>query len=129
MPFESRGYSERNYSFYRRRGNTEFFFQTGLGYHRQPGASYLLLLDIRMPKIDGIEVLRRLKEDEELKKIPVIMITTTDDPREIDFCHRLGCNSYIAKPLDYDHFVNAIQQLGFFLKIVHIPSLEGSANG
>ena len=82
-----------------------------------------------MPKIDGIEVLRRLKEDEELKKIPVIMITTTDDPREIDFCHRLGCNSYIAKPLDYDHFVNAIQQLGFFLKIVHIPSLEGSANG
>jgi len=81
----------------------------------------LLLLDIKMPRVDGIEVLRRVKEDEKLKKMPVIMITTTDDPREIDKCHELGCSNYITKPIDYDKFVAAIRQLGLFLLIVDIP--------
>lgn len=91
------------------------------------GKSYLLLLDIRMPKVDGIEVLRKIKEDSELKKIPVIMITTTDDPRDVDNCHALGCNSYITKPIDYDKFVAVIRELGLFLKIVKIPKLSGEA--
>ena len=81
----------------------------------------LLLLDIKMPRVDGIEVLRRVKEDEKLKKMPVIMITTTDDPREIEKCHELGCSNYITKPIDYDKFVAAIRQLGLFLLIVDIP--------
>lgn len=84
----------------------------------------LLLLDIKMPKVNGIEVLRQVKEDEFLKKMPVIMITTTDDPREIDKCHELGCSSYITKPIDYDKFVAAIRQLGLFLLIVEMPDLE-----
>lgn len=84
----------------------------------------LLLLDIKMPKVDGIEVLRRVKQDEKLKKMPVIMITTTDDPREIEKCHELGCSSYIAKPIDYDKFVAAIRQLGLFLLIVEVPELK-----
>jgi len=84
----------------------------------------LLLLDIKMPKVDGIEVLRRVKQDEKFKKMPVIMITTTDDPREIEKCHELGCSSYIAKPIDYDKFVAAIRQLGLFLLIVEVPELK-----
>ncbi|MFW6310398.1 MAG: response regulator [Prolixibacteraceae bacterium] len=84
----------------------------------------LLLLDIKMPKVDGIEVLRRVKQDEKLKKMPVIMITTTDDPREIEKCHELGCSSYIAKPIDYDKFVAAIRRLGLFLLIVEVPELK-----
>lgn len=81
----------------------------------------LLLLDIKMPKVDGIEVLRQVKDDPKLRKMPVIMITTTDDPREIDKCHELGCSNYIKKPIDYGNFVDAIRKLGLFLLIVEVP--------
>lgn len=84
----------------------------------------LLLLDIKMPMIDGIEVLRRVKEDDFLKKMPVIMITTTDDPREIEKCHDLGCSNYVTKPINYENFVAAIRQLGFFLLIVEVPDMN-----
>jgi CheY-like chemotaxis protein len=91
---------------------------------RRTDAAYLLLLDIRMPKVDGVEVLRRLKEDRELRKIPVIMLTTTDDPREVDRCHAFGCNSYIVKPVDYEKFAEAIKNLGLFISLVRIPEIE-----
>jgi len=94
-------------------------------HHRKSGTAYLLLLDIRMPKVDGVEVLRQVKQDEELRKIPVIMITTTDDPREVEKCHKLGCSNYITKPIDYDKFVESIKQLGLFLMVVEIPALDG----
>lgn len=84
----------------------------------------LLLLDIKMPKVDGIEVLKRVKEDVILKKIPVIMITTTDDPREVERCHELGCSNYIKKPIVYDSFVDAIRKLGLFLLVVEIPDFN-----
>ncbi len=98
-----------------------FVFCLGPGPHRQKGTSYILLLDIRMPKVDGIEVLRQIKSDPELKKMPVIIITTTDDPREVERCHSLGCNNYITKPVEYEAFVNAIRQLGLFLTVVQLP--------
>ncbi|HBJ88071.1 MAG TPA: hypothetical protein DDZ88_30285 [Verrucomicrobiales bacterium] len=78
-----------------------------------------------MPKVDGIEVLRRLKSDPQLRKLPVIMLTTTDDPREIQRCHLLGCNSYIVKPVDYDKFAEAIKQLGMFVSLVQVPEING----
>jgi len=106
----------------------DFLFRKGDGPHRKAGDSYLLLLDIRMPKVDGIEVLRQLKADEELRKIPVIMVTTTDDPREVEHCHLLGCSNYITKPVDYDKFVNAVRQLGLFLMIVQVPVINGKSN-
>ena len=78
-----------------------------------------------MPKIDGVEVLRRVKADEELKKIPVIMITTTDDPREVERCHELGCSNYLTKPIDYEKFVDAMRKLGLFLLVVQVPTING----
>ena len=89
----------------------DFFFKG------RPGSteSFLILLDIRMPKVDGIEVLRRLKADPELKKISVIMLTTTDDSREVERCHQLGCSVYVQKPVDYDKFAEAIRRLGLFV--------------
>jgi CheY-like chemotaxis protein len=102
-----------------------FLQRTGPGAHRDFNIGYLLLLDIRMPNVDGVEVLRRIKADPELKKMPVIMITTTDDPREIENCHELGCNSYIAKPIDYDRFVETIAKLGLFLMVVQVPLVNG----
>ena len=95
--------------------------------HLVNGMSYLMLLDIRMPKVDGVEVLKRVKEDSKLKKMPVIMITTTDDPREVQHCHELGCSSYITKPIDYDNFVQAIRQLGLFLMVVEVPEINGDS--
>ena len=85
---------------------------------------FLVLLDIRMPKIDGIEVLRRLKADPGLRKLPVIMLTTTDDSREIVRCHDLGCNVYMQKPVDYDRFSEAIRRLGGFVPFLQIPRLN-----
>ncbi len=81
---------------------------------------HLLILDLKMPKKNGFEVLEELKQDNIQKDIPVIVLTTTDDPREIKKCHRLGCSNYITKPIDYEEFVDTITKLGFFLKIVDI---------
>ena len=103
----------------------DFLYKAGDGPHRQPGASCVLLLDIHMPKIDGVEVLRQVKSDPDLRRLPVIMFTTTDDPREVERCHSLGCSSYIAKPVAYDDFVNAVQQLGLFLSVVQVPKING----
>jgi CheY-like chemotaxis protein len=88
------------------------------------GESFLVLLDIRMPKVDGIEVLRRLKADAELNKLPVIMLTTTDDLREVERCYELGCNVYIQKPVDYERFAEAIRRLGLFMSLVLVPSMS-----
>ena len=89
----------------------------------QSNGTYLILLDIRMPKVDGIEVLRRLKADPALRTLPVIMLTTTDDTREVARCHQIGCNGYIQKPVDYDKFAEAIRRIGLFLPLLLVPSL------
>ena len=103
----------------------DFLFRRGEGRKREQYASYLLLLDIRIPKMDGIEVLRQVKQDEELRKLPVIMLTTMDDPREVEVCHNLGCSNYIVKPVEFDKFAEVLSRLGLFLKIVQVPQLNG----
>lgn len=86
---------------------------------------YLLLLDIRMPKLSGDEVLAQVREHPKLKLMPVVMLTTTDDPQEVRRCFELGCNDYITKPVEYEQFVAAIKRLGMFLQIVSVPPLRG----
>lgn len=105
----------------------DFLFEKKARVASENESYFLLLLDIRMPKIDGIEALTRIKGDPELKKIPVIMLTTTDDPREIENCHALGCNSYIVKPVNYDKFVAAIKKLGIFLQVIEVPKVDQNA--
>jgi len=102
----------------------DFLFQRGDGQKRAADTPYLLLLDIRMPKVDGVEVLRQLKADAELRKIPVSMLTTTDDPREVERCHALGCNNYIVKPVDYEKFSEAMNKLGLFISLVQVPEIH-----
>jgi CheY-like chemotaxis protein len=97
------------------------FLQRRGDWQRTPDTAYLLLLDIKMPKVDGVEVLRRLKTDPELKKLPVIMVTTTDDPQEVERCHELGCSSYMTKPVEYEQFAEAVRRLGQFLAVVEVP--------
>ena len=83
--------------------------------------SLLVLLDLNLPDMTGIDILLRLKQDEGLKRAPVIVLTTTDDQREIERCYELGCNVYITKPVEYDHFANAIRQLGLFFSVIQVP--------
>lgn len=104
----------------------DFLFCRGPAPKRKTDLSYLLLLDIRMPQVDGVEVLQQVKRDPELRKLPVIMLTTTDDPREVARCHELGCSNYIVKPVDYDKFADAINRLGLFISLVEVPEISGS---
>lgn len=82
---------------------------------------YLLLLDIRMPKVDGITVLQQIKADPNLHKLPVIILTTTEDPREVERCHDFGCNVYMQKPVAFDNFAAAITRLGQFVMLLQLP--------
>lgn len=85
-------------------------------------APVLVLLDLNLPDMSGLTILERLKADEYLHRAPVIVLTTTDDQREIQRCYDLGCNVYITKPVNYDLFAQAIRQLGLFLAVIQIPA-------
>jgi CheY-like chemotaxis protein len=86
----------------------------------------VMLLDINMPRVDGVEVLRQMKANPKTASVPVIMLTTTDDPREVERCYGLGCNVYVTKPVEYEAFIEAIKRLGFFLQVVKLPPSGGA---
>ncbi|MBI2336704.1 MAG: response regulator [Deltaproteobacteria bacterium] len=84
----------------------------------------LILLDLNLPKVDGFAILSQIKKDEDLKIIPVIILTSTEDPKEIDRSYRLGANNYITKPVEYKQFQERIHGLGLFLEIVSLPLVK-----
>lgn len=84
----------------------------------------LVLLDLNMPVMDGYQVLEKMKADPRTKQVPVVVLTTTDDAREVSRCYELGCSVYITKPVDYGSFCDAIKQLGLFMSIVTVPDGE-----
>jgi CheY-like chemotaxis protein len=81
----------------------------------------LILLDLNLPDMTGIDILRRVKENDYLKCVPVVVLTTTDDSHEIKRCYELGCSVYITKPVNYENFANAIRQLGLFFSVIQVP--------
>jgi CheY-like chemotaxis protein len=104
--------------------------------HGQPALDYLfseevrangpmlILLDLNLPDMSGTDILAEVKQDERLKRAPVVVLTTTDDKVEIQRCYDLGCNVYITKPVDYESFAGAIRQLGLFLSVMQAPDIE-----
>ena len=90
---------------------------------------YLMLLDLHMPGVDGLTVLRRIKEDTHCKVMPVVILTTTEDPPEIQECYRLGCNLYLTKPVHYQDFVETVVKLGQFILMVQVPVTEPARTG
>lgn len=102
----------------------DFLACGGPGPCREDQQAYLLLLDIRMPKMDGVEVLKRIKADPALRAMPVIMLTTTNDPREVQQCYELGCNCYVTKPVLYQNFAEALKRLGLFISIIQVTPLS-----
>jgi CheY-like chemotaxis protein len=98
----------------------DFVIRRDRGRKRETSKCYISVLDIRMPKVDGVEVLRHVKADSELRKMPVIMLATPDDPIEVRRCHEAGCHAEIQKPVD-DKLADTTQQPGMFL----VPAVNG----
>ncbi len=84
----------------------------------------LILLDLNLPDMSGVDILAKVKRNAHTRLSPVIVLTTTDDEREIQRCYDLGANVYITKPVNYDSFANAIRQLGLFLMVMQVPRME-----
>lgn len=88
------------------------------------GRQLLILLDLNLPDMTGVDILEKVKGNEHTHRTPVVVLTTTDDQREIQRCYDLGANVYITKPVDYDSFANAIRQLGLFFSVIQVPQTD-----
>lgn len=84
----------------------------------------LVLLDLNLPDTTGVAILEKLKSNQHLKRSPVVILTTTDDEREIQRCYDLGANVYITKPVNYEGFANAIRQFGMFVSVMQVPTTD-----
>jgi len=93
---------------------------------RAPSNPAVLLLDLKLPKIDGLEILQQIKSDEKLKMIPVVVLTSSREEKDMVASYKLGVNAYVVKPVDFHEFVNAIKELGVFWAVINEPP-AGSA--
>jgi len=97
-----------------------YFFDGALKSHDKT----VVVMDLNMPGIDGFDLLHHLKTEESTRKMPVIVLTTTDNPKDIDRCYALGCNAFMTKPIGYDDFSEAIRKLGLMLTVVRVPHIK-----
>lgn len=104
----------------------DYLFHRGKFAAREDGNPVVVLLDLKLPKVDGLEVLRRMKADESLKIVPVVILTSSREERDMVEGYRLGTNAYVVKPVDFHQFVDAIKHLGAFWSVINEPP-PGSA--
>jgi CheY-like chemotaxis protein len=88
---------------------------------RASGNPAVMLLDLKLPKVDGLEVLKQIKSDEELRLIPVVVLTSSKEEKDMVASYKLGVNAYVVKPVDFHQFVNAIKELGVFWAVINEP--------
>lgn len=102
----------------------DFMYCRGMYSERNPKLNpKLLLLDLKMPKVSGMQVLEKIKSDPDLKSIPAVILTSSQEDPDIAKCYALGANSYIVKPVDSDNFFNAIKEMGMYWMILSQPSI------
>ena len=102
----------------------EYLRREGAFSERPPGDPAVLLLDIKMPRKDGLEVLREIREDPKLKRLPVVILTSSREEQDLVAGYDLGANAYVVKPVDFDDFIRAVKQLGVFWALVNEPPPE-----
>ena len=98
-----------------------YLFRRGSFAGRTDGNPAVILLDLKMPKVDGLQVLREVKADESLRQIPIVMLTSSREEQDLVDSYRLGANAYVVKPVDFGRFVDAVRQLGMFWAVVNEP--------
>ncbi|MGE0746662.1 MAG: response regulator [Rhodospirillales bacterium] len=100
----------------------DYLFGTGAHAGRDPGdLPEVVLLDLKLPKVDGLEVLRKIREDERTRLLPVVILTSSKEEQDIASGYRLGCNSYVRKPVNFDDFIAAVNQLGMYWLLLNLP--------
>jgi len=105
----------------------DFLFATGAYADRDiMHPPKVVLLDLRLPKVDGMEVLRKVKQDDRTRSIPVVVLTSSKEDRDISESYQLGVNSYISKPVEFDAFAKSVAELGFYWLLVNRPPVGGS---
>jgi two-component system, response regulator len=107
-----------------------YLFGTGNGTERKPHAApHFILLDLKMPKIDGFQILRQIRGDERTRSLPIVVLSTSNEARDLIECYRLGANSYICKPMDFVTFSELIGHIGnYWLRINHPPPLRSESS-
>jgi CheY-like chemotaxis protein len=98
-----------------------YLYSRGSFRMRSPGNPVLILLDLKLPKVDGLEVLKQIKSDEELRTIPVVMLTSSAEEHDVVRSYRLGVNAYVVKPIDFHEFVVAVKEIGLFWAVINEP--------
>jgi CheY-like chemotaxis protein len=99
----------------------DYLYQRGKFVARANGNPAVLLLDLKLPKVDGLEVLQQIKADDRLKMIPVVVLTSSREERDLAASYKLGVNAYVVKPVDFHEFVNAVKDLGVFWALINEP--------
>jgi CheY-like chemotaxis protein len=99
----------------------DYLYRRGNFATRSTDNPAVLLLDLKLPKVDGLEVLQQMKSDEKLKLIPVVVLTSSHEERDMVTSYKLGVNAYVVKPVDFHEFVNAVKELGIFWALVNEP--------
>ncbi len=98
----------------------DWLFRRGEHGSRDPAnRPALILLDLKLPKVNGVEVLRAIKLDEQLKTIPIVVLTSSNETRDLEECYRLGVNSYVVKPVEFDQFTETVKQLGLYWMVLN----------
>jgi CheY-like chemotaxis protein len=97
----------------------DYLYRRGTFAERPAGQPVVILLDLKMPKLDGIQVLRQLKADEQMRLIPVVILTSSRESRDLEECYRLGVNAYVVKPVRFADFVEAVRQIGVFWALIN----------
>ena len=88
---------------------------------RSSGNPAVMLLDLKLPKVDGLEVLKQIKSDDQVRMIPVVVLTSSKEEKDMVASYKLGVNAYVVKPVDFHEFVNAIKELGVFWAVINEP--------
>ena len=99
----------------------EYLAREGRYADRPPGSPAVVLLDLKMPKVDGLEVLARMRATESLRTIPVVMLTSSREEKDLIESYRLGVNAYVVKPVDFEAFIHSIKNLGLFWAVLNEP--------
>jgi CheY-like chemotaxis protein len=99
----------------------DYLYRRGIFKLRSAGHPAVVLLDLKLPKVDGLEVLKQIKNDEELRAIPVVMLTSSREEKDLVQSYNLGVNAYVVKPVDFHEFVDSLKELGLFWAVINQP--------